>query len=306
MPAVLEYAAQAYDEGRTAETLLKTVFGVSSGLMKELKLGGRIFINGNVCRSIDRVRAGDLLTASVEESCDGGEIAPCEMDMKILFEDDYITVINKPGGISSHPSMNNRTSTLANGVMYHWLKNGETHGYHIVNRLDKDTSGLCVVAKNRYAHSRLAEQMKNNEFARRYTAIVHGVPKPLSGRICVPIKRENGSVIKRVAAPDGRYAETLYQTAEVIGDNFSMVNFELKTGRTHQIRVHFSHIGHPLVGDWLYGNGDCERTLISRQALHAGELIFKHPLDCREMKFSTEIPDEMKELLVKIKFLSKK
>ncbi len=306
MSAVLEYTAKTADDGKTAERILKSVFGVSSGLMKELKLGGRIFINGKVCRSVDSVRTGDLLTAEVEEDRADGGIEPHETKLDILFEDDYITVINKPGGMSSHPSMNNRTSTLANGVMYHWLKNGESHGYHIVNRLDKDTSGLCVVAKNRYAHSRLAEQMKTDEFVRRYTAIVHGVPKPPCGSICVPIRRENNSVIKRVAAPDGQPATTLYQTAAVPSDEFSVVNFELKTGRTHQIRVHFSYIGHPLVGDWLYGNGDSERDLISRQALHAGELMFKHPLDCREMKFSTEIPNDMKELLLKIKFLSKK
>lgn len=302
MAAVLEHTVTKTENGKSFERIMRGVFGISSGLMKELKLNGRIFINGAVCRSVDLACAGDVLSAQVEENTCADGIVPYPMALDVLFEDDYITVINKPGGINSHPCMNDRETTLANGMMHYWAQNGEYHNYHIVNRLDKDTSGLCVIAKNRYAHSKLTEQISAKTFKRQYTAVVHGKVVPSCGSIRMPIKRDENSVIKRVAAPDGKCAETVYRTSSVIGNKFSVLDIELKTGRTHQIRVHFSHIGHPLVGDWLYGNGDNEKNLILRHALHAGRLSFNHPVSGEKMKFSTEMPCDIKELLLKIKF----
>lgn len=300
MAAILEHTVKRCENGKTAKRVLKAVFGISSGLIKELKTSGRIKINGIACRSVDKVSEGDILCAVVEENAAADNIQPYKMDLEILFEDDYIIVINKPGGLCSHPSMNNRESTLANGVMYYRNQNGGHYGYHIVNRLDKDTSGLCVIAKNRYAHSRLSEQIINGTFSRGYTAIVHGVVSPPCGCIEIPIRRESDSVIKRVAAADGKYAKTIYETAAVIGERFSLLDIRLETGRTHQIRVHFSHIGHSLVGDWLYGNGDMERDLILRHALHAGRLTFRHPVTNMKLEFSTELPPDMNKLLLKI------
>ncbi len=297
MAAVLEYKVLVNDEKKTVEQILKRRFGVSAKLMTHLKLSGRLRINGNVCRSIDTVICGDIITADVSENCASDGIVPSKMKLDILFEDDFILVVNKPGGLAVHPSIGNYDKTLANGIMYYWGEKGEYHNYHIVNRLDKDTSGLCLIAKNRFAHGVLSAQIINKTFHRKYTAIVHGEVSPSIGSIEIPIRRESSSIIKRIAAFDGKYAKTNYKTVCISnGGKYSLLEIELETGRTHQIRVHFSHIGHPLVGDWLYGNGDEEREIIERHALHAGSISFRHPALQTEMNFSSELPPEMSNL----------
>ena len=297
MAAVLEYKVEDKDNNKTVEQILKRHFGVSAKLMTNLKLNGRLRINGDICRSIDTVICGDIITADVSENSASHGIVPNKMNLDILFEDDFILVINKPGGLAVHPSIGNYDRTLANGIMYYWGEKGEYHNYQIVNRLDKDTSGLCVIAKNRFAHGVLSAQIMNKTFHRKYTAIVHGEVSPLNGSIEIPIRRENSSIIKRIAAYDGKYAKTNYKTICTVKDGkYSMLEIELETGRTHQIRVHFSHIGHPLVGDWLYGNGDEERDIIERHALHAGSILFKHPALQIDMNFKSELPIEMSNL----------
>lgn len=299
MPAVLKYIAMPQDEGKTVEKILKREYNLSSGLMIFLKLEGKIFINGTVCRSIDAVKPGDEIMADVSESLVGKErFTPYNLPLDVLYEDDYLLVVNKPGKLESHPCPSNRVSTLANGVMYYWSQKGEYHNYHIVNRLDKDTSGICVVAKNRFAHGCLSEQMKQGLFKKEYLAVCHGVPQPPEGVIDVPIKRVDGSVIKRMVSVDGKAAITGYKVIQTTADKlFSLLEIQLKTGRTHQIRVHLSHIGFPLVGDWLYGNGDNERELISRHALHATKVEFIHPATREKVWFKTELPYEMKKLI---------
>lgn len=298
MAAILEYTAKAADAGKTVEKILKKNFGVSSKLMTELKLNGKIFINGRICRSIDVVCKDDKICADVSENLSGfGDIAPYRLEVDILYEDDYILVVNKPGGLEVHPSIGNNFETLANAIMYYWSQKGEYHNYHIVNRLDKDTSGLCVIAKNRYAHARLSSQLADKSFKRKYTAVVHGVFNQPKGVIELPIARESESIIKRIVDKTGKYAKTVYSICEDIKGNYSVAVIELMTGRTHQIRVHFSHIGHSLVGDWLYGNGDNERELIGRQALHAGYLVFRHPATQEQMTFAAELPEDMKNLI---------
>lgn len=302
MPAVLKHTVQPEENGKTVERLLKRHYGISSKLMTTLRFSGRLSLNGVPCRSVDIAHPGDTVCADVSENTAADGIVPTEMPLDILFEDDYILVVSKPGGLEVHPSIGNFSGTLANAVMYYWAQNGEYHKYHIANRLDKDTSGLCVIAKNSYAHSRLSVQLQDKSFGRKYTAIVHGVLRESRGSIEIPIKRDEGSILKRIAAPDGKYAKTNYKTLYTIGNSFSVVEIELETGRTHQIRVHFSHIGHPLVGDWLYGSGDSERQLICRQALHAGTVDFRHPADLAPMHFETVLPDEMMQLIERLKY----
>lgn len=298
MAAILEYTVNTADAGKTVEKILKKVFGVSSKLMTELKLNGKIFINGNVCRSVDVVQKDDIICADVSESLsDFGSIAPYKLELDILYEDDYILVVNKPRGLAVHPSIGNNFETLANAIMYYWSQKGEYHNYHIVNRLDKDTSGLCVIAKNRYAHARLSSQLADKSFTRKYTAVVHGVFDQSDGVIELPIAREGESIIKRIVDESGKYAKTIYSIYSDIKGSYSVADIELMTGRTHQIRVHFSHIGHPLIGDWLYGNGDAERELIGRQALHAGHLVLRHPATQKPMIFTSELPEDMKKLI---------
>ncbi len=297
MPLILEHITKPSEQGQTVEHLLKKHFGISSGLMCELKYSKKIFINGKVCRSVDTAMSGDKVSADIEETCeDCGNITPYKFKLDVIYEDAFILAVDKPGYMESHPCHSNYETTLANAVMYHWAQNGEYHKYHIVNRLDRGTSGICIIAKNRFTHSRLSEQMQNGIFKKYYTALVHGKTPQANGIIELPIERTAESIIKREVRSDGKYAKTIYHTIKCT-KNYSLVEIKLETGRTHQIRVHFSYIGNPLVGDWLYGNGDNEKELISRQALHAGKVEFIHPFTGNKMLFSSEIPGEIEKLL---------
>lgn len=297
MSAVLEIRINRDNSGKTVEKILKNEFGISTGLLKRLRDGGKILLNGKSCRTVDLCMDEDVLSADVTECLDSsGDILPVNMPLEILFEDEFILVVNKPGGMASHPSHGNYDNTLANAVMYHWKKLNEYRSFHIINRLDKDTSGICVIGKNSFSHSAISEQMKNGDFKRKYTAIVHGCPESDEGIIELPIEREKNSVIKRVVSENGKYAKTVYKLKEKY-NGFSKLEIELETGRTHQIRVHFSHLGHPLVGDWLYGDGDNEKHLIDRQALHSGYVSFRHPKTKETMSFQCDIPCEMQMLL---------
>ena len=297
MSAILEYTVPEKDIGKTVEQILKREYSVSSSLLTYLKLNSRLFINGVKCRSVDVLNQGDFLIADVSEDTGGfGNIIPWKKDIDIIYEDDFLLVVNKPGNMASHPCLGNYEKTLANAIMYYWHTNGEYHNYHIVNRLDKDTSGICVIAKNRFAHGVISKQMREGVVEKCYQAIVHQTPTPDKGCIELPIKRADASVIKRVVAPDGKYAKTVYKTIQE-GNGYSLQEIHLGTGRTHQIRVHFSHIGHPLVGDWRSGNGDEEKELIQRQALHAGYIKFLHPSRKTEIDFKCDIPEDMQKLL---------
>lgn len=297
MPALLVYQAKACDKGKTVGQIFRSQFAMSSGVLKELKQKNKIFLNNSVCRSIDCVSENDTVSADVSEDLtEPGSITPFKNKLDIIYEDDFVLLVNKPGGIESHPCASNRESTLANIIMYYWSQKGEYHNYHIVNRLDKGTSGICVIAKNPFAHGCLSKQSKDDSLKKYYIAVVHGKLESEKGEIDFPIGRCTSSIIKREVSPNGKPAKTLY---DVVNSNskYSMIKIMLKTGRTHQIRVHFSALGHPLVGDWLYGYGDEEKHLISRQALHAKTVEFYHPATKEHLFFDTEVPDEMKNLL---------
>ncbi len=297
MKLLLEYKVPPNEDGFCAEHFLKKRLGISAGLLCELKYSGKIFINGKVCRTVDAARCGNIVSADVYEDIGGfGDIKPFETDLDIIYEDDYILVVNKNSEMESHPCHSNYETTLGNAVVYHWSKNGEYHNYHIVNRLDRGTSGLSVIAKNRFSHNLLSQQIKSGEFKKYYQAIVHGRVEPLDGIIELSIERCGTSIIKRCVSESGKYAKTLYKTVDYNG-KFSLVDISLETGRTHQIRVHFSHIGHPLVGDWLYGTGDNEKHLILRHALHAKKIELFHPATKKPMVFDTKLPDDMENLI---------
>lgn len=295
--AILEYIATNADNKKTVERVLKREFGISSKLMIFLKLNGKITINGNISRSVDTLKAGDKLVADVSENIVSAGILPAEIELDILYEDEYLMVVNKTGGIEVHPSMGDNLGTLANAVINHWQKNGECHNYHIVNRLDKNTSGLCVIAKNRYAHASLSEQIKSKTFKRRYIAIVHGLFNKKTGTIEKPIKRASESIIKRIVAEDGKYAKTNYSVKMSKNNEISVLEIELETGRTHQIRVHFSSIGHPLIGDWLYGTENEKKYQVNRHALHAAYISFNHPKTRERMTFEVPLPEDLRGIV---------
>lgn len=299
MAEILEYTVTEADSGKTVEKIFKQHYGISSGLMHELKYTERLRRCGKVCRGNDVTSVGDVVTADVSENYEPKcTINMYKMPLEIIYEDDFVLVVNKSGNIETHPCPANRTSTLANAIMYYWHQNGEYHNYHIVNRLDKGTSGLCVIAKNRFSHGVLSGQLKERTFVKRYSAVIHGVPSPRVGVVEANIGRSEDSIIKRTVREDGRYAKTSYSVKKISkSGRFSLADIELETGRTHQIRVHFSYIGHPLVGDWLYGDGDNEKELITRQALHARYISFFHPATKEKITLEASVPYEMKKLL---------
>lgn len=292
---ILSHNVKEEDVGKSVEYILKNKLNISSGLLTELKLSGKIKINNTVCRSVDIVKLDDIVSADIYEN-KTSNIPPYDFELEILFEDAHILVVNKPPGLSVHPSLGNYEKTLAGAIIAHWIKNDEMHSYHSVNRLDKDTSGICIITKNRYSHARLSE--KGNIISKEYSAIVHGKIDS-ADIINLNIKRANDSIIKRVVAPDGKEAITIYAPVRYT-DKYSLLKIKLLTGRTHQIRVHFSHIGHPLYGDWLYGYGDIEKKLISRHALVSDRVGFYHPVSGEYLEFKVDLPEDMLELLEKL------
>ncbi len=250
---------------------LKRILGFSTSLVTKVKFGG-VFLNGEVVTMRARVNAGDSVAVQFppEES---ENIPPIDIPLDIIYEDEHILAVNKPSDMPTHPSKGNSLPTLANAARAYL---GEGFVFRAVNRLDRGTSGLVLIAKNPFSASNLGRAMKERRIRKKYRAIVTGTPSPAEGIIDLPIVRECEGSIKRVVREDGKRAITEYRVIECYGDS-SLVEVTLHTGRTHQIRVHFSHIGNPLVGDFLYGEErDCGYSLV------CSEITFPHPLTGKE------------------------
>ena len=215
------------------------------------------------------------------------------MNLDIVFEDDALLIINKPAHMPAHPSMDHFEDSLSNGIRFYFDKIGLKKKIRPVNRLDRDTSGLVVFAKNEYVQECLVKQMKNNEFKKEYIAICSGIFEEKSGTINAPISRKPNSIIERCISENGENAITHYEIIKEF-DSYSVVRCILETGRTHQIRVHMSHIGHPILGDTLYGTPS---PLILRQALHAYKISFIHPITKQKLEFTSQLPEDMARLI---------
>lgn len=291
MKRTLEYKITGNYNDAMVQDVLRRELRISTALIKELKkYPDGILINGEHMRTVDPVHTGDILTVNIYDT-DSESIEPHYIPLDIMHEDEDILIINKQPGIPTHPSKGHFTDTIANGVMYHYNKNGEHHMFRAVNRLDSGTSGVMCIAKNSYAHARLAEELGTHELRRRYLAIAEGTTED-KGTIDAPIARVD--FIKRAVAPEGQRAVTHYRTIECFG-NYTLVELILETGRTHQIRVHMSHIGHPLLGDWLYGKEDKE--LFPRQALHSSYLSLLHPVTGEKMEFIPRLAKDMESFI---------
>jgi len=240
-------------------------------------------------------------------------VAPAEVvgeniPLDIVHEDGDVIVVNKPAGLVVHPAAGHHTGTLVNALLYHCKDLAGVGGEirpGIVHRLDKDTSGVMVAVKNERAMSILARQFKNTRVGKEYMAIVHGIPQPQSGRIETLIGRSKTDRKKMSVAPAsaGRVAITNYEVIERLGD-FSLVRINLETGRTHQIRVHMAHIGHPVAGDKQYGGRKVlghDDFYPARQMLHAATLSFNHPENGKRVTFKAQLPDDMKQLLERLR-----
>ena len=222
------------------------------------------------------------------------KIPPVHLPLDIIYEDEDIIVINKPAGMPIHPSMNNYTNSMANALAWYYQEQGKPFIFRCCNRLDRDTSGLTVVAKHLVSAGILSSMVSEKALCREYLAIASGHVSPKSGTICAPLARKGTSIIERmVDFEHGENAVTHYRTVGVYGPH-TLVALKLETGRTHQIRVHMQYLGYPLIGDYLY-NPDMK--YISRQALHSYRLSFSHPITGRFMEFTAPLPNDMKEVL---------
>ncbi len=273
--------------------VLKAEFSMSDRLLLKLKKLDKIYLNGNVTSVNHPVLENDLIECYLDYEEDNSNIVPTEMPLNIIYEDEAYIVVNKPAGIPVHPSMDHYTDSLSNGIAFYFNQIGLKKKIRPVNRLDKDTSGIVIFAKNEYIQECLVRQMKSKEFIKRYIAVVNGNLDNLEGTINAPIARKEGSIIERCVSETGDIAITHYKVLKR-KPNFDIVECILETGRTHQIRVHFAYLGHSLLGDTLYGTSS---NLINRQALHAYEVEFTHPLSKKKVKYITTVPEDLNKLM---------
>ena len=283
------------DEHVKVKTFLKK-HDVSKGLLAKIKYrGGGILVNDEPQNAIYLLDIGDKVTIDIPKEEGFESLDAISRELEVVFEDDHFLMLDKPAGVASIPSVNH-SNTMANYVKAYYIDSGyENHQVHIVTRLDKDTSGLMLFAKHGYAHARLDKQLQKRAIEKRYLALVKGdglLEK--EGEIIAPIARDEDSIITRRVAKGGKYAHTSYKVIEQFG-NIYLVDIHLHTGRTHQIRVHFSHIGFPLLGDDLYGGSLTEG--ISRQALHCHTLKFYNPFSGEEIGRASPLPTDFEHVI---------
>ena len=251
---------------RISEYLRKNL-GFSTSLVARVKFGG-VFLNGECVHMRALVSNGDEIRVTFPEE-KSENIPPMDIPLDVIFEDEYILLVNKPRNMPTHPSRGNSLPTLANAVMAHL---GEGFVFRAINRLDRDTSGIVLIAKTRLAAANLSREMKSGGFTKKYSAILRGTPSPDEGTVDAPIERECEGSIKRCVREDGKRAVTEYKLLKRLDGGNSLCEFRLLTGRTHQIRVHAAYIGYPLLNDFLYGSRGEESYF-----LHCSYLSFTHP-----------------------------
>lgn len=296
MSFTLEWVMQD-KSGITIKEFLKTQ-SISKAALTDIKFkGGKILVNGREENVRYSLKSGDQLFVLFPPELPSPGLIPENIPLNIVFEDEYILIVQKEYGMNTIPSREHPTSSLANALVGYYHNHGIKATTHIVTRLDRDTSGLVLIAKHRHIHHLLSEQQKAGGVKRKYIAFAEGEMSPLSNTINEPIGRCSDSIIKREVREDGQTAITHYR---VLGQNedFSIAELSLETGRTHQIRVHLAHKGHPLLGDDLYGG---KRNAMERQALHCFFIQFTHPVSKEMMTFTIDLPDDMKRVEQKMK-----
>ena len=276
---ILKYIKQENDNYKTLRQVLDSQFKISYVLRLKLKRNNHIFVNGENTYLDHELMKGDTIIVDLDFDEENSNIVP-----------------SKPAGVAIYPSMRHFENTLSNGVKYYFDNIKLKRKIRPVNRLDFDTSGVVIFAKNEYVHSALSTEMQKGLFKKEYIAICTGIFDKKDGTINAPIGRKNDSIIERCVRDDGQEAITHYRVLNEFCNNditYSELLINLETGRTHQIRVHTAYIGHPILGDSLYGN---ESNLINRQALHAYKVEFIHPITNKQLRFIAPIPDDIKKL----------
>lgn len=281
--------------GTLVDTLLRKHIGLSGTVLRRIKwLEDGITVDGKRVTVRYRVTEGETLSVRLTDPSAAEQPVPTEGELDIVYEDEDLVVVNKQPGVLVHPSHGHFSDTLGNYLMWHFRQNHEDSGFHPVHRLDKGTSGLLVVAKHPHGQEKLKNQLHTGAFRRRYLAVCDGVPEVAQGVIDAPIGMVENSLLKREVRPDGQRAITHYRVLSK-RDGCALIEVELDTGRTHQIRVHMAHIGHPLTGDFLYGTED--RLRIDRPALHSWQVEICHPITGKMLQFEQKMPKDMERLM---------
>lgn len=288
---LLEYKAKSNDIGKSVKQIIEREFSLSSRTLSRLKAGGGIAVNGNAVTVRFVLSEGDLLTLSLIDNV-SESIEKTNIPLDIIYEDNDMLVINKPLGMPTHPSQGHRLDTLANAVMYRYRN--ESFTFRAITRLDGDTTGVVIIARNAIAAQRLTSSLQKGEIKKEYAAVIQGVPPRKSGTIDAPISRSADSIIKRQIHPEGKSAKTHYELDFTRSDgSFSLMRAFPITGRTHQIRLHFAHEGMPIYGDFLYG------TPIEgvRAHLHCKTLTLPHPMTKEVLVLTASLPQDIKEIM---------
>ena len=280
--------------GVKVDTLLKHHLHLSGTVVRRVKwLEDGILVDGRRVNTRFCPAAGQVLSVRLSDPVRNSGIVPAPGPLDIVHEDDDLIVLNKAAGVPVHPGPGHFSDTLGNFLVDYYEKTGQEADFHPVHRLDRGTSGLLVAAKHPHAQEVLKNQLHTEDFRRVYLAVCEGLPDPPAGVIDAPLGPRPGSLMEQMVRPDGRPARTKYGVLRRWGGR-ALVSLELETGRTHQIRVHMAHIGHPLTGDFLYGVED--RLLIPRPALHSAQLSILHPITGERLEFSAPLPEDMARL----------
>ena len=290
MKRVINYAIDSASDGLRVEQFLKRR-GYSCQNLTEIKrMPESILVNGIHYYMRQQLASGDILSVRICETGCSKKVPPVSLPLDIVYEDEDLIVINKPAGMPIHPSLNNYINSMANALAWYYQEQEKPFIFRCCNRLDRDTSGLTVVAKHLVSASILSNMVRRHQLHREYLAIVRGQVTPQCGTIDAPLSRKPGTIIERIV--DLEHGETAITHYRVLGEKngYSLVSLRLETGRTHQIRIHMKYLGFPLIGDYLY-NPDMEK--IQRQALHSHRLAFTHPITGEEMTFHARLPEDM-------------
>jgi len=285
------YTVSTEHEGLTVETYLKQIVQCPGRRLQKLTRAKGILLKGRAVFLQKKVKAGDILQVLVFSDQTYG-VQPEEGEISVLFEDAQIIVLDKAAGQLVHPAGHTDGGTLANYLAYYFQTKGALITIRPMHRLDRDTSGCVAFAKDARTQTELEQQLQSGTFKRTYLAIVQGVPEQ-EGVIDAPIGQCSGKPNRRMVRPEGDQAKTYYRTVQTLADA-SLVELSLATGRTHQIRVHLVHIGHPIIGDGMYGR---RSSIIGRQALHASTLCFRHPRNAQMVTVNAPFPADMEQVI---------
>ena len=295
----MQFIITEEQNGMLLRDFLKKHCKLSHRMTKRLKYSeGGLTVNGESVTVRRMLKTGDVLSLAAEDTVSTEKIRPVDLPIDILYEDEDLVVPSKPANMPTHPSHDHYDDTVANALCFRYERMGIPFCFRTVNRLDRDTSGLLLIARGQIASERLNRAMREGRIRKQYLAILEGAPDPAEGTVETHLCRTDASIIvRRVCTPEegGDYALTTYRTLAV-ANGYALVEASPITGRTHQLRVHFAHLGHPIVGDDLYGHVHPD---MPRQALHAHTLRFPHPADGREIFVTSPLPEDMTAFLRK-------